>query len=323
MVSGIRCVLGTMTFSGQTSKQEAETMIEKFVSAGYRELDSARMYERGNTEKMLGDILGGSREEVSIASKANPFGTHNKSLSRESVESQLAESLEDVRGPIDIYYLHSPDPRTPVAETLEAVDAAHKAGKFKEFGLSNYQSWEVAHICAVCRERGFVVPTVYQGMYNLATREVERELLPCLRALGLRFYAYNPLMGGLLTGKHRRESLAEDPEGRFRASNTMYRERYLKDTQLDAVEDFVKACSDAQIEPAKAAIQWLVHHSKLVEGDGVIIGASKVSHFDQNLEAMRDPPLPESVVKACDKGWAHIKAAGACPSYERGYSKYE
>ncbi|KAJ8604572.1 hypothetical protein CTAYLR_007622 [Chrysophaeum taylorii] len=314
----LRVILGTMTFGGQTGRQEAARMLENFLPG---EVDTARMYERGRTEELLGEML---PKGTLVASKANPFATHDKSLAPASIEAQLKATEEALRGaPLSIYYLHAPDPETPILETLEAINAAHSAGRFLEFGLSNFQAWEVAHIAALCRENGFVVPTVYQGMYNALTREVERELLPCLRALGMRFYAYNPLMGGMLTGKHSRESLVKASEGRFALSNKMYRDRYLAASQLEAVEAIVAACREASIKPGHAALRWLVHHSHLKENDGVIIGASKVAHFEDNLGALQsEDPLPTPLLKACDAGWATIQAHGCCPSYERGHSKY-
>ena len=107
----------------------------------------------------------------------------------------MGETLRDLRcESLDIYYLHAPCAKTPIGETLSKVDELHRRGCFRELGLSNYQAWEVAHIHAICREKGMVVPTVYQGMYNAITREVERELFPCLKALNMRFNAYNPLV---------------------------------------------------------------------------------------------------------------------------------
>ena len=98
--------------------------------------------------------------------------------------------------------------------------------KFKYFGLSNYPAWEVVYIWSYCKSRGWVLPSVYQGMYNPITREVERELIPALRKLGMSFYAYNPLCGGLLTGKHNFESVESSSGTRFDKSNEMYLTRY-------------------------------------------------------------------------------------------------
>ena len=161
-------------------------------------------------------------------------------------------------------------------------------------------------------------------MYNGLTRDVERELLPCLRALGMRFYAYNPLCGGLLACKHTRASLADLDDGsRFRKDNTMYRERYLQDVQLSAVDAFKAACDAAATPPVHAALRWMSHHSKLAPGDGIIIGASKVAHLEDNLAGLGGGPLDDGGVASLDAGWAAGKASGLCPSYERGTSKYK
>lgn len=315
-----------MTFASQTSKEAATEMLRAFLALGHVEVDTARMYNHGKTEELIGQVTKENSDIVlSLASKANPFPSHNKILTFESVEAQLAATLRDLQCDcVDIFYLHAPDPKTPIMETLRAVDKAYKAGKFKEFGLSNYQAWEVAHIVHLCRLEGFPVPTVYQGMYNAITREVERELFPCLRALGLRFNAYNPLAGGLLTGKVDRNKLDDIHDGsRFDTSNVMYRKRYLGEPQLDAVDLVGAACAKHDVPPTRAALRWIKFHSKLVDDDGLILGASKMNHFQENLAALDDGPLPDDIVAAYDEAWGIVKAHGCCPTYERGTSLYE
>src|SRR5690606_26118365 len=102
----------------------------------------------------------------------------------------------------DIFYLHFPDHKTPLEETLKACQKLYEEGKFKELGLSNYSSWQVSEIYNMCKNNGWVLPTVYQGMYNVITRDVEKELFPCIRYYNMRFYSYNPLAGGLLTERY-------------------------------------------------------------------------------------------------------------------------
>ena len=368
--AGLRlpAVLGTMTIGPGAQLSTVESgaaLVERFVAwPGHAEgaavhLDTARMYDGGNTETRLGEILGarpglgGGR--TTFASKANPWGagTAAKALTAGSVDAQMAASLEALRAEsVEIYYLHAPDTTTPILETLQAVDALHKAGKFKRFGLSNYQAWEVAHIHGLCKRHGFVLPTVYQGMLNYLTRDVHRELFPCLRQLGMGFYAYNPLAGGLLTGKHTdRAKLAEGaPKGsRFDASNKMYRERcvevplllvplllpllllryhltplrYLREAQLDATDLALAACKKHSVDPAAAAIRWVTTHSGMGAslGDAIIVGASSIAHLDANLEAcLATEPLHDDIISAMDSAWDVVKGHGACPSYERGFS---
>jgi aryl-alcohol dehydrogenase-like predicted oxidoreductase len=114
--------------------------------------------------------------------------------------------------------------------TLATIQEAYSEGKLVQFGLSNYATWEVVFIYYYMKERGWVLPTVYQGMYNAITREVEADLLPALKRLNISFYAYNPLAGGMLSGKHTKASAAKLDEGRFNKDSfwgQKYRERYI------------------------------------------------------------------------------------------------
>lgn len=165
-------------------------------------------YSGGNTEEVLREL--DVFKSFKIATKAFPFkpGMH----SREKLPLQFKESLEALgTKSVDVFYLHAPDHSTPFEETLECVNELFLAGGFKEFGLSNYTAWNVMEIWQICKQRGFVLPTVYQvaktdslqGRYNVISRDIERELLPCLRKLNIRFYAYNPLCG-MLPVLHRR-----------------------------------------------------------------------------------------------------------------------
>ena len=214
---------------------------------------------------------------------------------------------------VEIFYLHAPDPNVPIEETLAEVQKMYEEGKFKQLGLSNYQSWEVTHIYHVCLANGYVLPTIYQGMYNALTREVERELLPALKKLGIRFVAYNPLAAGVLTGKHNAISIEAPPEGRFK-DNQMYLDRYWNDTYLQ-LDECVKACDEAGITMTDAAFRWLKYHSMLdpAKADGIIIGASSMGHLKENVELCKaqSGPLPDGVVAALDNAWD--KCSVVCP----------
>nr|XP_035163858.1 aflatoxin B1 aldehyde reductase member 2 isoform X2 [Callithrix jacchus] len=214
----VATVLGTMEMGRRMDPPASAAAVRAFLERGHAELDTAFMYSDGQSETILGGLglgLGGGDCRVKIATKANPWD--GKSLKPDSVRSQLEMSLKRLQCPrVDLFYLHAPDHGTPVEETLRACHQLHQEGKFVELGLSNYAAWEVAEICTLCRSNGWILPTVYQGMYNATTRQVETELFPCLRHFGLRFYAYNPLAGGLLTGKYKYEDKdGKQPVGRF------------------------------------------------------------------------------------------------------------
>lgn len=300
-------ILGTMTFSDQVNQTEAQSMMTQFTQFGGGELDTAYVYCEGRTEAMLGALLPPQqRNQVFLASKVHPW--NDQGLQPDQVEKQLNESLERLGTDyLDLLYLHSPDLNTDVELTLERCFELYQQGKFKTFGLSNFASWQVAEVVEICRRNGWMQPTVYQGMYNAMTRDVETELFPCLRHYNMHFYAYNPLAGGLLTGKH--QSIQSMPDsGRFR-ENYGYRSRYWKDDYFLVLDDFLRICAEAEISPVNAAFSWLINHSKLSAelGDGIILGASKVSQLTDNLSAFDQGPLDESMLEVLDRGWAVIK----------------
>ncbi len=234
---------------------------------------------------------------------------NDEGLQPQQVKRQMAQTLERLgRDSVDLLYLHSPDLDTPIERTLEACFELYQQGHFRDFGLSNYASWQVAEIVELCRGQGWMQPRVYQGMYNALTRDVERELFPCLRNYGMSFYAYNPLAGGLLTGRY--TSAKNLPkEGRF-VDRDNYLERYWKQEYFDALQALFEACAAHGIDPVKAAFSWLVNHSLLDagEGDGIILGVSSMAHLQANLAACEQPPLADEIVELFERGWQLVKA---------------
>ena len=304
----MKTVLGTMTFAGQADAEVSLNMLEIFGSHGGTELDSAYLYNDGRTEELLGKILGNKQDSgFLVATKVNPW--NDEGLQPGQVRSQFETSLHRLRMPaVDLLYLHSPDLSTPIVQTLEQCQQLYEAGRFKRLGLSNYAAWQVAEIAAITRTRGWVKPTVYQGMYNALTRDVEPELFPCLRNFGISFYAYNPLAGGMLTGKHRRFESDPDP-GRF-ADNASYLERYWKEDYFGVMDQFVRVCEEFSLSPAQAALRWLARHSAMSTnyGDAIILGASNAQQLEQNLSALVDEDLPGEVLEVLDQGWESVRA---------------
>ncbi|XP_046731506.1 aflatoxin B1 aldehyde reductase member 3 [Silurus meridionalis] len=314
-------LMGSMAFGGRADADASAKMVSAFLARGHNNLDTAFMYNDGSAETIIGGMS--LLRRVLIDTKANPWD--GKTLKPESVRSQLETSLKRLRvKSVNIFYLHAPDHENPVQDTLRACNELHKEGKFKELGLSNYASWEVAEICSICRHNDWIVPTVYQGMYNATTRQVETELLPCLRYFGMRFYAYNPLAGGLLTGKyHYADKDRAQPAGRFFGNSwaATYRDRFWKESQFQAIEGILKALDAAygSEKPSltSAAIRWIYHHSQLKPelGDSVIVGMSTMEQLQENLAASEAGPLKQEVVDAFNRGWDLV--AHECPNYFR------
>jgi aflatoxin B1 aldehyde reductase len=179
--------------------------------------------------------------------------------------------------------------------------------------MSGYASWQVVDIWHICKGNNWVLPSVYQGRYNAITRDVEGELIPALRKFGIKFNAYNPLAGGLLTGKYSNKE--EIPErGRF-ALKKQYQSRYWKASYFKALEGIRNACKLSQISMADAALRWMKHHSVLkgAHEDGIIFGATCIDHFKENLRAFEAAKLPESIVDSYDKAWETTRSD--CPKY--------
>jgi len=210
---------------------------------------------------------------------------------------------------VDLLYLHAPDNATPLEDTLAACRRLVEEGKVCDLGLSNYPAWQVAEVVALCAANGWEPPVVYQGMYNALTRDVERECLPACRHFGLRFIAYNPLAGGLLTGKYR--GVSDAPEkGRF--SNAFYRNRYWTHEYFEAVERVAPTVEKAGLSLAEASLRWLLRHSG---ANGLLLGASSYDQLAQNLKWCSGPALPPPVRRAFDAAWTLVRPA--CQRYFR------
>jgi len=308
--------LGTMTFGGQVNQEEAREMLELFLAAGHRQIDTAYVYSQGRSEEILGRALAGrARDSFHIATKANP--AVSGSLSAGAVTQQLEGSLQRLQlEAVDLFYLHMPDLDTPIEETLSACADLQQRGLFRELGLSNYAAWQVAEIHYLCQKEGWPLPSSYQGMYNAVTRQVEAELFPCLRRTGMNFLAYNPLAGGVLSGRYSWSQQAPE-QGRFKEYD-FYCQRYWKQSYIQAVEELLKTCADQDSGGSAAcALRWLAGHSLLcAEADDVIIlGASRREHLEANLAACRASQLEAATVAAFEKAWLQVK--GDCPKYFR------
>lgn len=289
-------------------------------------VDTATAYQNWETERTLGDIFAAHpeiRSQVSLHTKVNKMQKPFKSLSKESVLYQVEGSLSRLRVEhIDILYLHGPDINTDIEDTLDGIEALYRQRKIREFGLSNFPAWKVVDVYYRCAARGTVRPTVYQGCYNAITRSIEFEAAAAFRELGIRAYHYNPLAGGMLTGKY--ATPADDRDGgRFGKaspiSGAAYSARYWKKSVFDALHVLRAACMREGIPMAEASIRWLMHHSVLSarHHDGIIFGASTLTHAQANLAVMDQGPLPQVLVDAFDEAW--ILARPTAFAYFRDY----
>ncbi|KAM6528661.1 hypothetical protein FALCPG4_009623 [Fusarium falciforme] len=328
-----RVILGLMTFGPPGSEEldaricDSETFtkaLDVFQGRGYSEIDTARVYVGGKQEAWTRQV-GWQERGFTLATKVKyprDPGDNTAEKVVESVETSLKELGTDC---IDLLYLHRPDRGIPFAETLEAIDKLHKAGKFVRFGISNFAAHEVAEVVMTCKYNGWVRPTVYQGMYNCVTRSIESELFVACKRYGLDIVVYNPIAGGLLSGKIKSRDIAPD-SGRFSDNSRigkMYRDRYFRESTFKALSVIEQAVEKHGLTMIETALRWMVHHSKLriINGnDGIIIGISSVDQLENNLDNLEKGPLPDEVVQALDQAWEFSKAD--TPNYWHGELEY-
>ncbi|KAJ7063258.1 Aldo/keto reductase [Mycena amicta] len=309
MTPSVPLIFGTMTMGApgsqgsirNTDLAECTEILQLFASYGHKEIDTARMYGAGTTEEYLAQIdLGDSTIDTKVF-PSKP-GDHSPARLRATFFASL-KALN--RKKVRVLYLHAPDRSVQFEETLEEMNKLYNEGYYEIFGLSNFASWEVAEVVSICKAKNWIQPKIYQAMYNAITRAMEAELVPCCRKFGIRLVIYNPLAGGLFAGKV--ASVADVPAaGRFNdstPSGRMYRERYLRQGNFDALNVVKEVSAKHGLRLTEVALRWCQHHSVLGREDGVILGASSAQQLKQNLDDSAKGELPQDVVQALDEAW--------------------
>ena len=300
-----RLCLGTMTFGLQCDEDESRAILDAALDGGITFVDTADAYPLGGdlstvgrTEEILGRYLAGKRDDVVLATKCfMPVGRRHwdGGMSAKHILDAIDASLRRLRTDyVDLYQLHFDDPRTPLDETLRALDDVVRAGKARYLGVSNWQAWRLA----LAVGRGELLRTApivsVQPRYNLLYRANERDLFPLCEEVGVGVIPYNPLAGGLLTGKHRRANDA--PEGRFTLGNAgaMYRDRYWHDQEFATVDALRPLAEEAGISMAHLALGWVLSRPAVT---APIVGASRPEQLADALAAQAKPLEPDLVAR--------------------------
>ena len=324
-LGGLQVGLRTMTDRQQKPFMVNQSVKHLFMftamTTNIDQVDTARIYSGGETEQILGRIWPEfSSKKLVLGTKVHP--SQAGGLSETGIRTQVEASLKAMNvSKVDVLYLHQPDPEHDLFESLQCVQQLIKEGVVGRYGMSNYSALEVDRCCSLCKEQGWSMPSVYQGLYNPLNRLVEEELLPVLRKHGVSFVAYNPLAAGLLTGKH----LGKDEvlPGRFK-DNPNYLPRFYTQPNFEALAPIRSACESAGVSMVAATYAWLLQHSALSseKGDGILLGASSTSQLEENLLACQQPlQLPSALLAAFDAAWPKIQQAGDVFPYWRSYSK--
>ena len=200
-----RLALGTMTFGDTVDASSAADMLDAALDAGITGVDTANGYAGGESERILAGLLPGRRDRIVLATKAgipHPDQGDHAPLSAAGLRAALEGSLKRLgTDSVDLFYLHQPDRATPLPETLTTIAEFVAEGKIRALGVSNYAAWQIPN-SSVPPTSGSTTPVVAQQMHNLLARRIEEEYVEYAAVTGLRTMVYNPLGGGLLTGRH-------------------------------------------------------------------------------------------------------------------------
>src|SRR5262245_15120041 len=305
--------LGTMTFGAQADEALSRSMLDVSLERGINFIDTANVYNAGLTEEILGRALTGRRDRVILASKVGiknaqlpDEGGLSKAAIFQAIENTLRRLKTDYVG---LYYLPQPDYAVPFDESLAALDRLVKSGKVRFIGASAFASWQVCRMLWLAENSGWQPVTVMQPMYNLLARGIDQEFLPMCESFGLPVVPYNPLAGGLLTGKH--TPAAPLPGSRFERM-PFYRDRYWHASIFEAVSELTKIAAAADRTLRPFALGWLLQNQNVTS---VILGASNLRHLEENLAVLDGSQLPPEAITACDEVWRKLR--GITPQYNR------
>ena len=289
-----RLCLGTMTFGLQCDEKTSTAILDRALAGGITFLDTSDVYPVGGgldtvgrTEEIVGRWLSSRRSEVIVATKC--FGTMSRrpwdrGLSRKHILDAIEGSLRRLGTDyVDLYQLHHPDPTTPIDESLRALDDIVRAGKARYVGCSNYFAYQIARALGRSELLGLARFDSVQPRYNLLFRQVERELFPLCAEEGLGVIPYNPIAGGLLSGKHRPDA-GPLPGTRFThpTAGARYRERYWQERELETVEALRPLAAEAGMSMTQMAVAWVLENPVVT---APIIGASRPGQLDDSLAA--------------------------------------
>ncbi len=317
--------LGTMTFGLQTDESTSFQILDRAFDAGLSFLDTADVYPIGGDLSTVGrteEIIGrwmlerGNRHQIILATKCRGRmgdGPNDEGLSRQHILDAVDQSLRRLQTDvIDLYQTHFFDPKTPIDETLRALEDLVRAGKVRYIGCSNYPTWRLAESLASSATQGIGRYESVQPRYNLLYREIETELLPYCRAQDIGVLVYNPLAGGMLSGKYRKgEAPHEGTRFTLGTAAKMYQRRYWDDIQLEAVSELQKESESRGLELVSVAIAWALQRSEI---SSVILGASRPEQLDAALKAPSidlDPALNE----VCDAIWWRLPRQPVAEGY--------
>jgi aryl-alcohol dehydrogenase-like predicted oxidoreductase len=284
-----KLAFGAMTFGAgnipsvyKVGQDQAKELVDQALAAGINFFDTADGYADGQSEEMLGRLLGAHRKETIIATKAGfrvGPGLVQAGLSRKHLFAACDASLARLNTDyIDLYIVHKTDPFTPLEETLEALNDLVRQGKVRYIGYSNWPAWMAAQAVQMQRERRWSTFINGQMYYSLIGRDTEHDTIPFMRNNGVGLTVWSPLASGFLSGKYTRDNL-KDPNNRLSGFDFLPHDKEWGFNILDTVRDIAHAHGAT---PAQVSLAWLLAQSHV---SSVLVGSSKAAQLEDNLNA--------------------------------------
>ena len=279
--------LGTMTFGREADEAAAFAIMDYFVEQGGTFVDTADAYSTGATESVVGRWLKarGNRDSLVIATKVfhqMGSGPNDAGLSRihiqRAVEASLLRLQTDV---IDLYQVHRWDPAAPIEETIDALDDLVRQGKVRYVGCSNVRAYQLQYCLDYARAHAMSPFISLQPVYNALNRAIEAELLPLCAEQGIGVLSYNPLAGGMLTGKYRKDEPL--PKGARLEAFSFYHDRYYTDQAFDIVGRFLQEATRRGVSPAQLALGWVLAEPRI---SSPILGARSLEQIKDSLKGV-------------------------------------
>jgi 1-deoxyxylulose-5-phosphate synthase len=306
--------LGGLTFGSQVKETEAISIIAKAYDSGINFIDTSPVYSETRSEEIIGKAVKGNRHSFVIATKWGvPLGgggpgvttrPNERGLSRNSIMFNVEGSLRRLQTDyIDLAYAHEPDYDTPIEETLRAFDDLVHVGKVRYIGCSNFTVWQMCQALRVSEIRNLARYVCVEPPYNLITRDIETELLPLCADEGIGVCVYDPLAGGLITGKYKPDHLPT--EGRFTlgAIGKRYFDRYWSNANFEAIEQFKKLAAERSLTLPQFALAWILDNPNITS---VINGINSVPRLEENILAL-DIKISTEEKQVCDQVWSAFR----------------
>lgn len=285
--------LGTNAFGGRADEETSIAIIHHALDHGVNLIDTANVYTNSNSERIIGKALRGRRDQAVVATKCalkvgdgpNDEGASRTHIMRE-IDRSLARLATDY---VDLYQIHTWDERTPLEETMRALDDLVRAGKVRYVGCSNYAAWQVTRALWVSDRGGFVHYDSVQPAYSPGDRRIEAELVPCCLAEGLGLLVYFPLAGGVLTGKYKPGT--PPPQGSRAVTQPQFAQR-LTERNLRLAQDMTGLASEIGATISQLTLAWVMSRPGITSA---LVGATKVAQQEENLKAV-DLKVPQQIL---------------------------